>query len=65
MLGVSSFTAGGGGTGASSFTVAGAWTDGVSSVVVEVPALLSLRLVSVVVSVSVEASVASPDKPVI
>jgi hypothetical protein len=36
--------------------------DGVSSVVVEVPALLSLRLMSAVVSVSVEANVASPDK---
>ena len=65
MLGVSSFTAGGGGTGASSLTIAGAWTDGVSSVVVEVPALLSLRPVSAVVSVSVDARVASPDKPVI
>lgn len=76
-LGVSSFTAGGGGTGASSFTagggcpgassftVAGAWTDGPSSVVVEVPALLSLRLMSAVVSESVEANVASPDKSAI
>ena len=59
---MSSFTAGGGGTGPSPPTGAGAWMDGVSSVVVEVPALLSLRLMSAVVSVSVEANVASPDK---
>jgi hypothetical protein len=60
-LGVSSFTGGGACTGVSSFTTAGACTDAASSVVVEVPALLSLRLMSTVVSVSVEAIVASAD----
>jgi hypothetical protein len=63
-LSVSSFTGGGACTGVSSFTTAGACTDAASSVVVvvvEVPALLSLRLMSPVVSVSVETIVASAD----
>lgn len=63
-LSASSFTGGGACTGISSFKTAGACTDAASSVVVvvvvvvEVPALLSLRLM---VSMSVEAIVASAD----